>query len=111
MSVKPLVLAALLASAALPGLASSQAMPAPAAPAATTSTTTTTTTATVPAGQSSARAAVMAACSADFKAQCPTSAPGPDLQQCVRDNFDKLSDGCRGAIMTMLAAQGGAGQR
>ncbi len=105
--MKSLALAALLAAAvAAPALAQT----APPAPNATTTSTTTTTTATAPAGQSSARAAVTTACAADFKASCPDKA-GPDLQQCVRDNFDKMSDPCKGAIMTMMAAQGGGGER
>ena len=105
--MKSLVLAALLAAAAAPALAAqsspAQSTPPPASDAASTSPT------PAPAGQSSARAAVGVACAADFKASCPDKA-GPDLQQCVRDNFDKMSDGCKGAIMTMMA-EGGGGER
>ena len=109
--MKPLVLAAFLAAAAAPALASSalaqSAPPPPAGDTASSGTTTTTTTA--PAGQSSARAAVGVACAADFKAQCPDKT-GADLQSCVRDNFDKMGDPCKGAIMTMMAQGGGGGQ-
>lgn len=106
--MKPLALAALLAAVA----ASVSAQTPPTAPASntTSSSSTTTTTTTAPAGQSSARAAVQAACAADFKAQCPDKA-GADLQACVRENFDKMGDGCKGAIMTMMAQQGGGGDR
>ena len=101
--MKSLVLAALLAAAAAPALAQSTAP----ANSTTTTSSTTTTTAPAPAGQS-ARAAVMTSCAADFKAQCPNSAPGtPEMQSCVRDNFDKMSDPCKSAIMTMMAAGGG----
>lgn len=104
--MKSLVLAALLAAAAAPALAQSTQPPA----SSTTTSSTTTTTTPAPAGQS-AMAAVGVACAADFKAQCPNNAPGtPELQQCVRDNFDKMSDGCKSAIMTMMA-QGGGGER
>lgn len=105
--MKTFILAALLAAAAAPALAQSTTPP----PAAGTSTTTTSTTTTPAAGQSSARAAVGAACAADFKTNCPNNTPGtPEMQQCVRDNFDKMSDGCKSAIMTMMA-QGGGGER
>ena len=102
--MKSLVLAALLAAVAAPSLAQSTQ---PSNTTTTTSSTTTTTT-PAPAGQSSAREAVMTSCAADFKAQCPNNAPGtPELQSCVRENFDKMSDPCKSAIMTMMAAGGG----
>ena len=103
--MKPLILAAVLAAAA-PALAFAQSTPAPANSTTTSSTTTTT---TAPAGQSSGRAAMMTACAADFKAQCPEKT-GAEMQSCVRENFDKMSDGCKGAIMTMMS-QGGGGDR
>ena len=107
--MKSLVLAALLAAVAAPALAQSSAPAAAPATSTTSSTTSTTTTTPAPAGQSSARAAVGVACAADFKAQCPGKT-GPDMQSCVRDNFDKMSEGCQGAIMTMMS-QGGGGER
>ena len=38
------------------------------------------------------------ACTADIAAKCPTQALGGGLKKCLKDNYDALSDGCKGAI-------------
>jgi hypothetical protein len=58
------------------------------------------------------RAAMRAACAADFAKLCPDAKPGPGggLRECIESNQDKLSDGCKAAIQSMRAAmQNGGG--
>ncbi|MET0676671.1 MAG: hypothetical protein ABW175_12815 [Bradyrhizobium sp.] len=44
-------------------------------------------------------AAVRQACSSDFRAVCSGVSPGGGrIKQCMVDNFDKLSDGCKAAM-------------
>jgi hypothetical protein len=56
-----------------------------------------------------ARETVMRACAADFKTLCEGK-EGRERMMCVRDNADKLSDGCRDALAKMRAARQGGGQ-
>lgn len=44
--------------------------------------------------------AVMQACSDDLQKFCP-DAKGRDRRQCLHENKDKLSDGCKAAIAAM----------
>jgi hypothetical protein len=63
-------------------------------------------------GGSDPRAAMRAACAADFAKLCPDAKPGPGggLRECIQSNQDKLSDGCKAAIMSARQAmQGGGG--
>jgi hypothetical protein len=42
---------------------------------------------------------VRQACSSDFRSVCSGVAPGGGrIKQCMVDNFDKLSDGCKAAM-------------
>ncbi len=50
-----------------------------------------------------AMAKVREACSADMQKLCPDKT-GPDRRQCMQDNKDKLSDGCKSAIGAMMSA-------
>ena len=51
-------------------------------------------------GSGQGRGAVMRACSDDIQKFCP-DAKGPARRQCLHDNQDKLSDGCKSAIANM----------
>jgi hypothetical protein len=43
--------------------------------------------------------ALRQACSSDFRAVCSGVTPGGGrIKQCMADNFDKLSDGCKAAM-------------
>jgi len=44
-----------------------------------------------------------AACAADFQKLCANSEPGPGRRQCLLENQDKLSDGCKTALTAMQA--------
>lgn len=50
-----------------------------------------------------AMAKVREACSADMQKLCPDKT-GPERRQCMQDNKDKLSDGCKSAIGEMMSA-------
>jgi hypothetical protein len=44
-------------------------------------------------------ATVRQACSSDFRSVCSGVSPGGGrIKQCMVDNFDKLSDGCKAAM-------------
>jgi hypothetical protein len=50
---------------------------------------------------------VRQACSADFRAVCSGVSPGGGrIKQCMVDNFDKLSDGCKSAMKAKQMAPG-----
>ena len=51
-----------------------------------------------------AREAMMNACAADMKTLCEGKA-GRERMMCMRDNADKLSDGCKDAMAKMRAAR------
>jgi hypothetical protein len=48
-----------------------------------------------------------AACAADFQQYCAGVGPGPGRRQCLEDNKDKLSEGCKAAIGAMQAKAAG----
>lgn len=54
---------------------------------------------------------VRAACQADIQKFCPDAKPGPGgtLRACIRDHQAQLSDGCKSALMAMMAARQAAG--
>ncbi len=43
-------------------------------------------------------------CAADMQKLCPDKT-GPDRRQCMMDNQDKLSDGCKSAMADMMKAR------
>ena len=51
-----------------------------------------------------ARQQVMTACAADIKTLCDGKT-GREMVQCMRDNADKSSDGCKSAMQSMAAAR------
>ena len=51
-----------------------------------------------------ARAAMREACAADFKTLCEGK-QGREAMMCLRDNADKVSDGCKDAMAKMMAAR------
>jgi uncharacterized membrane protein len=52
-------------------------------------------------------AAVRQACSGDFHSVCSGVTPGGGrIKQCMVDNFDKLSDGCKTAMKAKQMAPG-----
>jgi len=54
-----------------------------------------------------------AACMADFQKLCPNAKPGPGggMRECVRSNWDHLSDACKAAITQMRAARQNGGAK
>jgi hypothetical protein len=57
----------------------------------------------------SGRAKIREACAADLQKLCPDKT-GPDRRQCMSDNRDRLSDGCKAAIMERMKARAADGQ-
>jgi ABC-type uncharacterized transport system YnjBCD ATPase subunit len=51
-------------------------------------------------GQSDARAALRQACAADAKTLCADK-QGREMMMCLRDNSDKVSQGCKDAMAKM----------
>jgi hypothetical protein len=50
--------------------------------------------------------AVRQACSSDFRAVCSGVSPGGGrIKQCMIDNFDKISDGCKVAMKAKAMAK------
>jgi hypothetical protein len=48
------------------------------------------------------------ACGADVRTVCSGTMPGGGrIKQCMIDNFDKLSNGCKSALKSMQAQPGG----
>jgi hypothetical protein len=56
-----------------------------------------------------ARAAMRQACAADVKTLCDGK-QGREAMMCLRDNADKMSDGCKDAMAKMRAAREAAPQ-
>ncbi len=52
---------------------------------------------------------VQTQCAADMKTYCDGKT-GPDRRACMQENADKLSDGCKSAIQSMMAARQAAPQ-
>jgi hypothetical protein len=53
-----------------------------------------------------ANGALREACAADAKTFCPGVPRGSGMHQCMRQNFDKLSSGCKEALKAAHSMQG-----
>lgn len=51
-----------------------------------------------------ARQTMMTQCAADMKTNCDGKT-GREMMQCMRENSDKLSDGCKSAMQGWMAAR------